>query len=322
MMTDNPFADGYVAPQSGQSDILGDMDRERKPEAPAPQPVATDQVLRIPSADYHADPAPEPSLSATLAKLLLGRSPLHAWMQSPRLNPDCKPIHKKTFDIGRAAHRAVLGCGDDYVTIPADMLASNGEASTAAAKSFIADARDRGLTPLKADEVEQIEAMRDIAHARLHEYGIEIDPDRSELCAVTKIDDVWCRAMFDHVPADPRLPILDFKTCEDASPAACLRAILNYGYHIQYGHYLDVWKAVTGEDRRFAFVFQEKSQPNEVSVIGLSGSFAGMAQRRAARARKLWGECVTTNKWPGYPVGIYQIDPPNWLVERELQEDF
>jgi hypothetical protein len=47
-----------------------------------------------------------------------------------------------------------------------------------------------------------------------------------------------------------------------------------------------------------------------------------MAQRRAARARKLWGECVTTNKWPGYPVGIYQIDPPNWLVERELQEDF
>lgn len=323
MMTDNPFADGYRAAEADQGDIFADMGRDRRPEpAPAPQAIPANQVLSIPAADYHADPAPEPSLSATLAKVLLGRSPLHAWMQSPRLNPDCKSVHKKTFDIGRAAHRAVLGCGDDYVEIPESVLAANGAASTSAAKAFIADARDRNLTPLKADEIASIEAMREVAHARLIEYGIEIAPDRSELCAVTKIDDVWCRAMFDHVPADPRLPILDFKTCEDASPAACLKAILNYGYHIQFGHYLDVWKAVTGEDRRFAFVFQEKSAPFEVSVIGLSGSFSEMAKRRAARARAIWSECVTTNNWPGYPVGIHQVDPPVWLVERELQEDF
>jgi len=167
-------------------------------------------VHRLPSAVYHSDPAPLPSLSATLAKLITAKSPRHAWHASPRLNPDYESLNRKTFDIGRAAHRAVLGCGDDYVAIPTDLLATNGAASTSAAKAFIADARDRGLTPIKDDEVAQVEAMAKIARARLAEFGIEIDPDRSELAALAEIDGTWCRAMFDHVPADPRSPYFQY----------------------------------------------------------------------------------------------------------------
>lgn len=275
-------------------------------------------ILTISSAEYHADPAPAPSLSATLAKLLLSKSPRHAWHASPRLNPDWQPVNKKAFDIGRAAHRAVLGRGDDYVAIPEEILATNGSVSTKEAKAFVAAARDAGQTPLKADEVAQIEVMRDVAHERLVDCGVVLDPARSEIVAVAQVDGVWCRAMLDNVPLTG--PIYDFKTCEDASPEACLRAVTNYGYDIQAEHYRAVWTAATGEQRPFVFIFQEKSAPHEVTLIQLSGSFQDIAQRRAARARRLWAECTSSNNWPGYPAGTHEIDAPAWLVERELQE--
>lgn len=84
-MTDNPFDPSYVEPR--QDDIFEAFDREAIPaSAPTPKAVTIGEIIRLPSAEYHADPAPEPSLSATLAKLLISRSPRHAWMASPRLN--------------------------------------------------------------------------------------------------------------------------------------------------------------------------------------------------------------------------------------------
>lgn len=307
-MAANPFDAGYVEPVA----------------APATANEADcfigTGIHRLPGAVYHSDPAPLPSLSSTLAKLITAKSPLHAWHACRRLNPNYVSVERKTFDIGSAAHRALLGCGDDYVAIPDDVLGANGAASTAAAKAFIADARASGLIPLKADEIEGIEAMRLRAIEKLTEHGITLDPERSELAALAEIDGIWCRAMFDNVPANPSLPIYDYKTCEDASPGACLKSIVNYGYDVQAAHYRAVWKAVTGEEREFVFIFQEKPAPHEVTLIRLSGSFRDIGESRAARARRIWAECLTANNWPGYPAGLNEVDAPAWLIEREFEE--
>lgn len=278
-------------------------------------------VHQIDGEDYHRDPCPEASLSSTLAKTMLAQSPLHAWTASPRLNPDWEPVNKKTFDIGRAAHRAILGAGGDYVAIPDGMLASNGAASTKEAKAFIADARDAGQTPLKASEVEQIHAMRDKAAAKLAALQIDLDPARSEMVAIAQIEGVWCRAMIDNVPLDARLPIYDFKTCENASPEACQKAILNYGYDVQAEHYRQVWQAATGEDRVFRFVFQEKTKPHEVCVIELGADTLLIARKKIARAREMWGLCMQANQWPGYPLGVHRVDLPSWAIERWLERE-
>ena len=278
---------------------------------------------RIPADDYHRDPAPEPSLSSTLARLLLNRSPLHAWHASPRLNPTWQPVDKAHFDVGRAAHRELLGAGGDYVAIPEGMLASNGAASTKEAKAFIQEAREAGLTPVKADVAEKVQAMAATVRDRLAQMGIRFDPRRSELTAIARIDGCWCRCMLDNIPE--RGPVYDLKTTTDASPEAVVRAVEAYGYDVQAAHYLDVLEAATGERRKMRFVFVEKNPPHEVSVVELrdepDSEFDWMedARSKAREARRIWRECTEAGQWPGYPAQIAIISAR--MFHRRRWED-
>mgnify|MGYP001432796414 CR=1 FL=1 len=303
-----PFDDDAPAPQS-------------KPPA-APQRVTLGAgVHQISGEEYHADPCPEASLSSTLAKIMLQQTPLHAWVASPRLNPDWEPRDSKTFDIGRAAHRAVLGAGGDYIAIPDDLLGAGGAASTKAAKAFIEDARAAGKTPLKSGEVARIETMAEKAHKHMRYLGEDLDPARSEMVAISQVDGIWCRAMLDNVPLDARKPIYDFKTCESAHPVAIQKAIATYGYDVQAEHYRQVWLAATGEERNFRFVFQEKTQPHEICVIELGADTLFMARKKIARAREMWRICLDRQEWPGYPLGVHAIDLPSWAITQWLERE-
>lgn len=278
-------------------------------------------IYKLDADAYHADPCPQPSLSSTIAKILLAQTPLHAWTASPRLNPDWEPKDSKTFDIGRAAHRATLGAGSDFCAIPDEILASNGAASTKAAKDFIAEARKAGLTPLKSEEVEQIEAMRVKICEKLAANKIVLDPADSEVAVLGQIEGMWCRAMIDNAPNDPRVPLYDFKTTTDASPEAATRAVMNYGYDIQAAHYLDTWKAVTGEDRLFRFIFQEKTAPYEVSVVEVGPDSLMMARKKIARARAMWANCLNADDWPGYAPGVHRVELPEFFHARWLERE-
>ena len=45
--------------------------------------------------EYHADPCPEPSLSASIAETIWRESPNHARNEHPRLNPNFEQTNKK-----------------------------------------------------------------------------------------------------------------------------------------------------------------------------------------------------------------------------------
>jgi hypothetical protein len=280
-------------------------------------------VHRIAPDEYHRDQlCPTPSLSSTLARLVLNRSPRHAWVASPRLNPDWLPTDSANFDIGRAAHRAVLGAGADFVAIPYDLLSDDGGVRSKAAKDWVADARAEGLTPLKPEVVDQIGDMADAVRTHLAACGIKLDPARSELTALAQIEGVACRAMVDNAALDPRLPIYDFKTTTDASPEGVVKAVAAYGYDVQAAFYLDTWRAATGEDRRFRFVFVEKEPPFEVAVVELyrkpgdEADWFDHANALARDARRIWGECLTSGQWPGYPARVAVIGAPGWHTAK------
>lgn len=271
---------------------------------------------------YHADLlCVVPTLSSSLARTIINRSPRHAWWESPRLNPDHEPQDRKTFDIGRAAHRVVLGKGSDYAVIPESVLATNGAASTSAAKDFIAAARAEGRTPIKPDEAGAVHRMAEAIQSRLTDMRITLPSHRSEITAVAEVDGAMCRARIDHAPADTRQPLVDLKTTTDASPEAIQRAVMNYGYDTQAAHYCDVWRSATGEERDFQFIFVEKDAPHEVSFVRLNGAAMVMGRKRAASARALWRDCLSADHWPGYPAGVIEIDLPEFYQARFLERE-
>jgi hypothetical protein len=69
--------------------------------------------LDMSAVDYFADPCPSPSLTQSVAKRLIDRSPLHAWTIHPRLNPAFEADDPTKYDIGNIAHRLLLGRGKE-----------------------------------------------------------------------------------------------------------------------------------------------------------------------------------------------------------------
>jgi hypothetical protein len=77
----------------------------------------------FPTAAYFADPTPEPSLSQSLAKILLEQSPLHAFHAHPRLHvgvaDEDEDEGAEKYDsvkaIGNAAHALMLDRGKEVV---------------------------------------------------------------------------------------------------------------------------------------------------------------------------------------------------------------
>src|ERR1035437_2800138 len=110
--------------------------------------MSNETVIGMPEIEYHA----APGLSSTGMKWLL-RSPKHY-----RQNMDHR-VEKAVFDLGHAVHAKVLGVGLGVTVIPTDLLASNGAASTKAAKDWIALVRAKGEVPIKAEVFAKVDAI-------------------------------------------------------------------------------------------------------------------------------------------------------------------
>ncbi|MEB0161086.1 hypothetical protein, partial [Pseudomonas sp. AH2 (2023)] len=79
--------------------------------------------------DYHADPCPQPSLSASSGKVLINRSPRAFQWMHPRLRPAHLPLPEDKWSdqavFGTVVHKLVLGRGKDVVEVDADAWRTN-----------------------------------------------------------------------------------------------------------------------------------------------------------------------------------------------------
>src|ERR1700746_297190 len=72
----------------------------------------------LPERAYYADElAEEPSLNASVCKLLIKRSPRHAWTEHPKLNLDSRAKVDKNFDVWTCAHEIFLLGNDERVHV-------------------------------------------------------------------------------------------------------------------------------------------------------------------------------------------------------------
>lgn len=111
-------------------------------------------VYELDEDDYHRDPVPGGSLSASGAKLLLPPScpAKFAWARSHPAKP------KRAFDVGHAAHSLLLGVGKPLVEVIGSGKDPNAWA-TVETKAEVQAVRDAGAVPLHRDDYHAVHEM-------------------------------------------------------------------------------------------------------------------------------------------------------------------
>jgi len=267
---------------------------------------------------YHADPAPMPSLSRGTICDLIYRSPAHAWIDHPRLNPTWQPDVDKKFDVGQASHDALL-CGMERVQ-PLDFP----DWRTKAARDAREGVRSIGKLPVLVRQYEKIERMVVAARKFWKDCpdldGFAFEHGTTEVSAFWLEDSTWCRVRWDWISNDKRL-IVDYKTTENAGADWPRRSIVAHGLDIQDHWYRRGARAVIGGDPSFVFLVQEVDPPYAVQAFALEPAFQEIGKAKCDVGLRIWRECLERNEWPAYQNRIAYVEPNAWqMAEAEAME--
>lgn len=265
-------------------------------------------IYDMPDHEYHS----RPELSSTGARLLLpefnGSPAKFRYRQGHEINT-------AAFDLGKAVHAQVLGVGAQAVAYPDDVLASNGAASTKAAKEWADSIRAEGKIPMKAAELRPVWGMAEAVLAHPTARALFEIPGRREVSVFNTVDDVPSRARFDVLTDETPQGVFGIDLKTSARPAdadSFTREVVQYGYHLQQEWYRDVYRP-HGEIE-FVFVVVEATAPYLVAVHRLDIVYTEMGRTLSKVARGIYKECVESGVWPGHPEDVQTISPPVWAA--------
>lgn len=270
----------------------------------------------IPPAVYHADPCPSPSLSKSVAHILLTQSPLHAWFAHPKLNPKPEPVEAEHFDIGTIAHAMLLEGND--VAVPLDFE----DWRTKAAKEARESIREQGQVPILKRHYQRVLDMLESCRRQLERHRTASDMftgGKPEQTLIWEEDGVWLRSRLDWLK-DSRAFIDDYKTTSaSANPETVSRIMFDKGADLQAAFYRRGLKHLTGKDAEFRFCYQETYPPYCLSVVQVDPPSMAMAERKVEYAIDEWRKCLKKQSWPGYPNETCWAITPPWHEARWIE---
>ena len=279
----------------------------------------------IAPADYFADPAPQPSLTQSLAKIILDRSPLHAWYAHPRLNPDFVDDDATKYDVGNIAHTLLIGRGKTI-----EVLEDFDDWRTKAAKEQREAAAAAGRLAVLPKHFAKADRMVSSARTQLAQRGLEdlFTEGHGEVVLLWQEDHIWLRQMIDWLTPD-RMTFCDFKTTEQsASPVKLDAKMWNDGWHIQAAmaeRGLDAMDPTSHGRRDYLFVVQEAAPPYLLTVARICEAPLTIARKQLQWAVDRWTECQANNVYPGYPLETVEPAMPGWAeqqwLSREIDEE-
>jgi hypothetical protein len=276
---------------------------------------------------YYEDPCVEPSLTQSLAKVLIERSPAHAKLAHPRLTPSTPDDDAEKYvaaqAIGNAAHAALIGRGRRIIEAPFD------DWRKAEARLLRDTATKNGDIPILPHHAKLAREMVKAASFQLEKAGCA-DAFRSgsgEVVVVAKERDIWLRTLIDWMVNPTRL--FDYKSTAHSIAPHCLgRLAESAGWHVQAAFHerlLDHVDAANAGRRRFFFAVQENKKPHALVVVELDEHWLAMGRRKIEHAVSLWRHCMQTGIWFAYPSQIIVPEYPKWSeaewLEREIANE-
>lgn len=275
--------------------------------------------LGVTAANYHADCSEHPSLSSSIAQILLNESPRKAWFSHPRLNPHYVERHDDKFDMGLCSHAMLLEKDASNIVIaPFDDWRKK------EAQEIRKSARAVGKTALLERHYDSVRKMVDTALAFIEttEIAEEWHAAESEVTAIWtegEAKPVYLRCRPDKLSRARRF-IFDYKSTTDASPEAFSRQIVRMGYHVQDAFYRRGITSLTGEPAQFIFLAQSVEPPYECSLHGCDPALSEIADAEVERGVELWRACMKSGVWPSHDTRIHWATAPTYLLtEHEMR---
>lgn len=267
----------------------------------------------IPNRHYHLQLTPTPSMSASMAVEIESSCPRKLWHDC-YLNPNFERQQKLDFDLGTAAHLALLEPHDWDNAIA--VIEAN-DYKTNAAQAARRDAYAAGKTPLLPKHVDKITGLRDacLADEDTREF-FETGIAEQTVVARDPKTGIWSKAR-----PDKRAPdwswIADLKTTTSANPIALPNKSDDHGWGQRAEWYFDVVELATGiRPAEFFFIVAEIDAPHIAQVarfkprLGMKPRSMEIGALLNRHAIDTFAECVRTNTWPKYAKGLVEIDPP------------
>lgn len=277
--------------------------------------------LDMTEADYRADPCERPSLTQSLAKIILARSPLHAWYAHPRLNPDYRHDSDRKFDVGNIAHALLIGRGKTI-----EVIEGFDDWRTKAAKEKREEAEAQGRLGVLGKHYSLASRMVAAAREQLDNRGLYhlFSEGHGEAVITWQRNGLHLRQMLDWLTPD-YLTYADFKTSgESAAPHALARKMVGDGWHVQAAmaeNGLDALDPENAGRRNFLFVVQEDEAPFALNVVKIGEAALTIGRKQLDYAFSVWNECLAHNIFPGYPQEIVTPELPGWAENEWLARE-
>jgi hypothetical protein len=269
--------------------------------------------------DYHGavEICPGPSISSTGLKLL-SRCPIKYFLTSP-LSPSSTPRKStKALDMGKAAADRLAfpdTWRDRYFIVPDGFSAAHTNKWADIIPEHKA-AVEQGMVVLTEASAATVDAMA-AAMAR-HELASALFAggiSEPTLAWQDKETGIWCRARPDYLP-DARRFIPDYKSCASAFPADFAKQVHNYGYYRSAALITTGIEAIFGErPQAFLFIAQEKESPYLVQLFQLDEEARAWGESENRKALRLFADCLSSGKWPGYGADIEPVNLPHWQLK-------
>ena len=278
--------------------------------------------------DYVADPVAGGSLSSSGARLIM-RPGGPARLRWKLDHPD-EP--KDAFDFGKAAHQVVLGDTENHLEVVEGSINASGntEWRTNAQKAQVAQARAAGLTPIKPEQWERVQAMAAAINFNPTAAGLIHQASGQPEQTLVWLDErtgIWCRARVDWYRTrkeSHRLLVVDYKTTgsdEGAAVDVFAKAVADYGYFVQAAYYLAGIRALGIDDEpAFLLIAQETKPPYLVNVVELDDTALTLGRNFMNLALTTYAECRRTGHWPGFGPKIQLVSLPPWFLRAYGEE--
>ena len=281
--------------------------------------------------DYLADPAPQPSLTSSIARELNSTAPAAVRHRTTRLNPAAVTFQSEKFDIGTAAHALFVGGGEPIVEI------DHTDYRKQAAKDERDAAYAAGHTPILAHQMVHVRAM--VGALRTWMVGSDVvmnvigtQNTVNEATIIWKHEGIHCRCRPDILywngkPDFQRAAVIHYKTTNiTINRNSLARYAATLGWQVIHEHYRLGVKALTGIEPDQYFLVQETEPPYLPMLVELDSAFVEYGEMDHEHAVKTWRTCLTTGKWPGHRPDVMTIEAPAYLDrdfrEREPEEVF